>query len=44
MVAPPQSLLGPGVALRVLRGSLHPATDADAASTQDTARTARQRS
>jgi flavin-dependent dehydrogenase len=44
MVAPPQSLLGPGVALRVLRGSLHPATDADAASTQDTARTAGQRS
>jgi hypothetical protein len=26
LVAPPQSLLRPGVALRVLRGSLHPAT------------------
>jgi hypothetical protein len=35
MVAPPQSLLGPGVVLRVLRGSLHPATDADVSSNQD---------
>ena len=39
MVAPPRSLLGPSVALRVLRGSLHPATLADASSNQDAART-----
>jgi 2-polyprenyl-6-methoxyphenol hydroxylase-like FAD-dependent oxidoreductase len=44
MVAPPQSLLGPGVALRVLRGGLHPATDADVSSNQDAVRTAGQRS
>jgi flavin-dependent dehydrogenase len=44
MVAPPQSLLAPGVALRVLRGTLHPATHADASSTQDAARTTGRRS
>ena len=35
MVAPPRSLLGPSVALRVLRGTPHPATHADASSNQD---------
>jgi hypothetical protein len=44
MVAPPQSLLGPGVTLRVLRGSLRAATDADVLSNQDAVRTAGQRS
>jgi 2-polyprenyl-6-methoxyphenol hydroxylase-like FAD-dependent oxidoreductase len=44
MVAPPQSLLGPGVAVRVLRGNLHPATDADVSSNQDAVRTAGQQS
>jgi 2-polyprenyl-6-methoxyphenol hydroxylase-like FAD-dependent oxidoreductase len=44
MVAPPQSLLGPGVAVRVLRGSLHAATDAVVSSNQDAVRTAGQRS
>jgi hypothetical protein len=44
MVAPPQSLLGPSVVGRVLWGSVRAATDADAASDQDTARTADQRS
>jgi hypothetical protein len=42
MVAPPQSLLGPGVALRVLRGNLHAATDAAVSSTKDAVRTADQ--
>jgi 2-polyprenyl-6-methoxyphenol hydroxylase-like FAD-dependent oxidoreductase len=44
MVAPPQSLLGPGVAVRVLRGNLHAATGAAVSSNQDTVRTAGQRS
>jgi len=44
MVAPPQSLLGPGVAVRVLRGNLRAATDADASSNQDAVRIAGQRS
>ena len=39
MVAPPRSLLGPSVALRVLRGTLRAATHADASSNQDAART-----
>ena len=44
MVAPPQSLLGPSVAVRVLRGTLHATTDADASSNQDAVRIAGQRS
>jgi 2-polyprenyl-6-methoxyphenol hydroxylase-like FAD-dependent oxidoreductase len=44
MVAPPHSLLGPGVTVRVLRGTLHAATDAGVSSNQDTLRTAGQRS
>jgi 2-polyprenyl-6-methoxyphenol hydroxylase-like FAD-dependent oxidoreductase len=44
MVAPPQSLLGPGVALRVLRGTLHAATGAVVSSNQDAVRPAGQRS
>jgi 2-polyprenyl-6-methoxyphenol hydroxylase-like FAD-dependent oxidoreductase len=44
MVASPQSLLGPGVAVRVLRGSLHAATDAGVSSNQDAVPTAGQRS
>ena len=44
MVAPPESLLGPGVAARVLRGTLRPTTDAGVASNQDAGRTAGQRS
>jgi 2-polyprenyl-6-methoxyphenol hydroxylase-like FAD-dependent oxidoreductase len=44
MVAPPQSLLGPSVAVRVLRGSLRARTDADVSSNQDTVRTAGRRS
>ena len=44
MVAPPQSLLGPSLAVRVLRGSLHAATDAVASSNQDAVWTAGQRS
>jgi hypothetical protein len=43
MVAPPRSLLGPGVALRVLRGNLHAATGANVVSNQDAVRTAGQR-
>ena len=42
MVAPPQSLLGPGAAFRVLRGNLHAATDAGVSSTKDAVRTAGQ--
>jgi 2-polyprenyl-6-methoxyphenol hydroxylase-like FAD-dependent oxidoreductase len=42
MVAPPQSLLGPSVAVRVLRGNLHTATGAGVSSTQDAVRTAGQ--
>ena len=44
MVAPPQSLLGPGVALRVLRGNLHAAADAGVSSNQEAVRIAGQRS
>ena len=44
MVAPPQSLLGPSVALRVLRGTLRAATHADASSYQDAAPTTGRRS
>jgi 2-polyprenyl-6-methoxyphenol hydroxylase-like FAD-dependent oxidoreductase len=44
MVAPPQSLLGPGVALRVLGGSLRAATGANVWGNQDPVRTAGQRS
>jgi 2-polyprenyl-6-methoxyphenol hydroxylase-like FAD-dependent oxidoreductase len=43
MVAPPQSLLGPGVALRVLQGNLRVA-GAGGSSTKDAVRTADQRS
>jgi hypothetical protein len=39
MVAPPQSLLGPGVALRVLRGNLRAAPGADVAGNPDAVRT-----
>ncbi len=44
MVAPPQSLLAPSVALRVLRGNLRAATGAGVSSTRNGARTAAQRS
>jgi 2-polyprenyl-6-methoxyphenol hydroxylase-like FAD-dependent oxidoreductase len=44
MVDPPQSLLGPSVALRVLRGTLHATTDASVLSNRDAVRTAGQRS
>jgi hypothetical protein len=44
MVAPPQSLLGPSVALRVLRGNLRAATGGAVSSTKDAVRTAGQRS
>jgi hypothetical protein len=39
MVAPPQSLLGPGVALRVLRGNLRARPGADVAGNPDAVRT-----
>jgi hypothetical protein len=39
MVAPPRSLLGPGVALRVLRGNLRAAPGASVASNHDALRT-----
>jgi hypothetical protein len=39
MVAPPKSLLGPGVALRVLQGSLHAAPGASVSGNQDAVRT-----
>jgi 2-polyprenyl-6-methoxyphenol hydroxylase-like FAD-dependent oxidoreductase len=42
MVAPPQSLLGPSVALRVLRGTLRATADATVSSNHDAARTAGQ--
>jgi 2-polyprenyl-6-methoxyphenol hydroxylase-like FAD-dependent oxidoreductase len=44
MVAPPQSLLGPGVALRVLRGTLRAATETGVSSSKDAVRIAGRRS